>query len=588
MRAAIAREEDPRLFRKLLHPGFQKRGAVRAALLAATLLVGGTLVGSSTFAAAERAKDAVATDVGTPKRLRLLTTQQYVNTIQYFFGADINIAAKFAPLTRTDGVLMAGTSVAGVSDAQIETYQKIANLVSAQVVDARHRQTLFPCKPADEKAADKACAEKFLSRVIDYLYFIPPPKEHLEKMVAEAGSAADRLHDFYAGVQVVLESLLLNPDVLLVVESEELDPKHPGQMRLDAHSQASRLSLFLFNAAPDPALRAVADRGDLFDAKKRAKVIDAMLASPRLETGVRSFFDDMFGLEGTDLLSKDATIYPYFLAGMPGEAREQTLRTVIDHLLKKNEDYRDLFTTRQTFISPALGVLYGVQTSPGWRPYEFPPEAHRAGILTQASFLALNSHSTRSSATLRGKALRELILCQKVPPPPANVDFSAVENPDPKLKTARQRLDLHRQNPVCAGCHKITDPMGLALENFDGAGRYRTDEKGAAIDASGSLDGKAFTDVEGLGRALSESPILPTCLVRRAFSYATAGSVPTSANPVLAQLNKTFAGEGYRLRPLLKAITMNEAFSKVSEPNAPPPAEKSASVSHPETIASNQ
>ena len=586
------------MFRTLIHPGFKKRsGAVRAALLAATLLVGGSLVSScsspaenaKSTAAAPAAKDAVvAANIGMPKRLRLLTTQQYVNTIQYFFGADINIPAKFAPLTRTEGVLMAGTSVAGISDAQIETYQKIANLVSAQVVDARHRQTLFPCKPVDDKAADKACATQFLSRVIDYLYFIPPPKEHVEKMVAEAGSAAERLHDFYAGMQVVLESVLLNPDVLLVVESEEPDPKHPGQMRLDAHSQASRLSLFLFNAAPDPSLRAIADRGDLFDPKKRAKVIDAMLASPRLETGVRSFFDDMFGLEGMDLLSKDAAIYPYFLAGMAGEAREQTLRTVIDHLLNKNEDYRDLYTTRQTFISPALGVLYGIPTSPGWRPYEFPPEAHRAGILTQASFLALNSHSTRSSATLRGKALRELILCQKVPPPPANVDFSAVENPDPKLKTARQRLDLHRQNPVCAGCHKITDPMGLALENFDGAGRYRTDEKGAPIDATGSLDGKNFTDVEGLGQALRDSPILPTCLVRRAFSYATAGTVPTSSEPVLAQLNKTFAADGYRLRPLLKAITMSEAFSKVSEPPAAAPAEKSASADHPDKLASNR
>ncbi len=555
-------------------------------MLAAALLVGSALgVSHSTFA--EPAKDAVAADVGTSKRLRLLTTQQYVNTIQYFFGADIKVDAKFAPLTRTDGVLMAGTSVAGVSDAQIETYQKIANIVSTQVVDARHRETLFPCKPLDDKTADNACATKFLTRVIDYLYFIPPPKEHYVKMVNEAGVAAKRLNDFYAGIQVVLESVLLNPDVLLVVESEEPDPRHPGHMRLDSYSQASRLSLFLWNAAPDPALRAVANRGDLFDSKKRARVVDSMLASPRLETGVRAFFDDMFGLEGTETLSKDATVYPYFLGGIAAEAREQTLRTVVDQLLKRDGDYRDLFTSRETFMSPTLGILYGVKALPGWRAYEFPPEAHRAGILTQASFLALNSHSTRSSATLRGKALRELILCQKVPPPPANVDFSAVENPDPKLKTARQRLDLHRQNPVCAGCHKITDPMGLALENFDGAGRYRTDEKGAPIDASGSLDGKAFTDVEGLGQALHDSPILPTCLVRRAFSYATAGVVPMSADPALAQFNKTFASEGYRLRPLLKAITLNDAFSKVIEPSAAPAAEKSASIPHPEKVASN-
>src|SRR5262249_35232048 len=158
-------------------------------------------------------------------------------------------------------------------------------------------------------------------------------------------------------------------------------------------------SLFLWNAAPDPTLRAAANRGDLFDDKKRARVVDAMLASPRLETGVRSFFDDMFGLEGLDTVSKDSTVYPYFLGGIAADAREQTLRTVVDQLVKKNGDYRDLFTSRQTFISPALGVLYGIQALPGWRAYEIPPEAHRAGILTEASFLALNSQATRSSAT---------------------------------------------------------------------------------------------------------------------------------------------------------------------------------------------
>src|SRR6185369_16516725 len=129
------------------------------------------------------------------------------------------------------------------------------------------------------------------------------------------------------------------------------------------------------------------------------------------------------------------------------------------------------------------------------------------------SFLAGHSHPGRSSATLRGKALREVLLCQTVPRPPANVDFSAIENPDPSLKTARDRLDFHRKNPVCAGCHKITDPMGLALENFDGSGQYRETEKGAPIDASGILDGKEFKNVAGLGQALHDSPAVPACLV---------------------------------------------------------------------------
>src|SRR6185312_13621122 len=149
----------------------------------------------------------------------------------------------------------------------------------------------------------------------------------------------------------------------------------------------------------------------------------------------------------------------------------------------------------------------------------------RKGLLTQISFLAAHSHPGRSSPTLRGKALREILLCQPVPRPPANVDFSAVENPDPSLHTARDRLGLHRKNPVCAGCHKITDPMGLALENFDGAGIYRETEKGSAIDVSGTLDGKDFHDVAGLGVALHDHPALTSCLVKRAYSYASGGPI---------------------------------------------------------------
>ena len=531
----------------------------------------------SVAAASKSAAAKEEADVGTPRRMRLLTTQQYINTIQYFFGPDIKIEVKFAPLVRTDGLLLAGSAIAGVSSAQVEVYQKVATIVASQVLAPERRYTLLPCTPKSEKAADDACTADFLSQVTRYLYRAPLSKERLAELVAETGKSADRLQDFYGALQLTLESVLLSPNVLFVAETEEADPKNPGQERLDALSYATRLSLFLWNAAPDASLREAAIKGKLNSEKDRAKLVDMMLASPRLEAGVRAFFDDMFAFEDFETIAKDSATYPYFLGEAAGDAREQTLRTVVDHLLTKNKDYRELFTTRDTFVSPALAIIYGVATTPGWRAISFPPDAHRDGILTQVSFLALHSHPGRSSPTLRGKALRELILCQKVPPPPANVDFSIVNNPKSNYKTARERLDAHRQNPVCAGCHKITDPMGLALENFDGAGQYRTDERGTEIDASGSLDGKDFKTVDGLSKAVHDNPSLPLCLVRRALTYGAGGSLPISSEPALAGLNKTFADEGYRLRGLLKAIALSSAFSQVAEPAKP--AEKSASTS---------
>ncbi len=419
-----------------------------------------------------------------------------------------------------------------------------------------------------------------------YLYRAPLSKERLDALVADTGKSADQLHDFYAGLQLALESVLMSPNVLFVAETEEPDPKNPGKTRLDALSYATRLSLFLWNAAPDAALREAAVKGKLNNEKDRERLVDAMLASPRLESGVRAFFDDMFAFDDFDTMAKDSATYPYFLGEASADAREQTLRTVVDQLLTKNKDYRDLFTTRETFVSPALAIIYGVPTTPGWRAIEFPPGAHRDGILTQVSFLALHSHPGRSSPTLRGKALRELLLCQKVPPPPANVDFSIVNNPNSNYKTARERLEAHRQNPVCAGCHKITDPMGLALENFDGAGQYRIDEKGNDIDPSGSLDGKEFKSVDGLSQAVRDNPSLPLCLVRRALTYGTGGTLPIASEPALAALNKTFAGEGYRLRGLLKAIATNSAFSHVAD-LPPKPAAKSASASSSQLAAAD-
>jgi hypothetical protein len=504
---------------------------------------------------------------GTPASLRLLTQQQYLNTLSYVFGPNVQPTTRFAALPRTDGLLASGAATAGLTEAQLEMYQKTAAKVAAQVIKEGSREYLIPCVPAKLDAADPKCARTFIEYVAPLLYRQTVPTAHIEAFVTKAGEAADALKDFYDGLGVVIEGMLLSPSVLLVAEGSELDPDHPGQQRLDGWSLATRLSLFLWNAAPDTELLKAAESGALHTRKGLAKQVDRMLASPRLEDGVRALFDDMFEFENFALLTKDGQIYPTFTGETAVDAREQTLRTVIYHLVTRREDYRDLFTTRQTFISPALAPIYKVAAQgPGWTPYEFPPESPYAGLLTQVSFQALHSHPGRSSATLRGKALREIMLCQAVPKPPANVDFSAVQNPDGKVKTARERVGFHLKNPSCAGCHRITDPMGLSMESFDGAGQFRHQEDGADIDTTGNLDGVAFNDVVGLGKALHDNPQLPWCLVRRTFAYATGTRSDTNNRRVLEFLSERFADKGYVFPDLLREIALSGAFSNVYEP----------------------
>jgi hypothetical protein len=524
---------------------------------------------------------------GSARHLRLVTSGQLHNTLSYIFGPAISPPVDFAPVTRTDGLLGVGASFAGVTPSQLELYQKTAATAAIEVVNESNRHFLVPCKPKADDAADSACARTFLASVGRLIYRSPMEEARLKEYVADADDAATQLKDFYAGLGIALEGMLLSPRVMMVSERSEPDPANPGRERLDSYSLASRLSFFLWNAAPDDLLLKAAESGELHTEKGLARTVDRMLASARLQTGMRAFFDDMFHFDSFSNLAKDAEIYPMFTGLAVQDAREQTLRTVVDHLVVKDRDYRDLMTTRETFISPSLAAIYKLPSTPGWMPYEFPEGSPRQGLMTQISFLAAHSHPGRSSPTLRGKALREVLLCQPVPSPPGNVDFSVVENPDPNVRTQRERVAQHLTNPVCAGCHKVTDPTGLALENFDGAGQYRETEKGAPIDISGTFEGKDFKTITELANVLHDHPALTACLARRVYAYGTGNPSNTVPRPALAELSKRFAEGGYRLRPLLRTVVMSKAFSAIKDANPPAPA-KVAATAAPQAPASVQ
>jgi len=500
-----------------------------------------------------------------PLRVRLMTGQQYSNTITDIFGADISnsVAPPLPPLARTDGLLASGAAFVGVTSDQIQQIQQAAATVAAKVVDEYHRDFLIPCQPAAQTAADATCAGAFLKEAGRLLYRRPLGESKVAGLVDVADTAADESSDFYAGLALALESMLISPEVIFIVDVAEPDPENPGRERLDAYSLASRLSFFLWNSAPDDELLQAAASGELHTREGLDRTVTRMLASSRLEDGLRAFFDDMMAFDEFASLAKDPMVYPMVTGATLADAREQTLRTIIDHVMTRNEDYRDLFTTRSSFMSMNLAALYGTPTTNGWVPYTFPESSSRSGLLTQVSFLAAHSHAVRSSPTKRGRAMRELFLCQNVPDPPPNVDFSALEDAG-DVATARDRLKIHNTNPSCAGCHLITDPLGLGLENFDGAGGYRAMENGVELDASGELDGTLYDDVEGLARAMRDHPKLPYCLVNRMYAYGTGGPVSLKYDrAILDHFTGRFAGRGYRVPDLLREIAMSRAFSRV-------------------------
>ena len=505
-----------------------------------------------------------------PPSLRRLTETQYRNIITDLYGPDIKIAGRFDPEIRLDGLLAIGQSVAAVTPAGFEQFDRMAHDIAAQVVDEKHRKALLNCRPADPARSDDACASQFIAKYGRLILRRKLTDQELKREVAIAGQAATQLGDFHGGLADELAGLLTRSEFLFRAEyAERGEPNAPS--RLTPYSIAQRLSFLLWNSAPDDALLAAAESGELNTERGVAKQADRLLAAPRLENGVRAFFADMLGFEDFDTLSKDAAIFPRTTFTALAESKEQAYRTIIGHLLTRNLDYRDLYASRHTFLTPALGLVYRVPVaSPdGWTEADFPQDDLRAGprgagILTQVGFLALHSHPGRSSATRRGRAIREQILCQKVPDPPANVNFAIVQDTNnPKFKTARDRLTAHRTDPVCAGCHKITDPLGLALENFDGAGVYRASENGASIDPGGTLDGAAFTDLDGFAKAIRDNPATTSCVVGRVFAYGTGHAVKSGDQKLMAYLLERFAADGYRFRGLLRTVATSAAFVEV-------------------------
>jgi hypothetical protein len=511
---------------------------------------------------------------GAPAVARRLRPDQYRRIIADVFGPTIRVEGRFEPDVRDDGLFAVGVGHVGVTATGMEQYDAMARGIAAQVVGEAHRDTLIPCRPKSPGGPDDACAALFFDRVGPLLYRRPLPTADMKQAVTLAGLSATALGNFYSGLAMSLAGMLESPQFLFRREVTEPDPDRPGAYRLDAYSRASQLSFFLWNSGPDLKLMADAQGGKLDTESGMTSEVDRMLRSPRMESGLRAFFSDMLQFDLFDTLAKDAQIYPKWTAKVAEDAQEQTLRTIVDLVLTQHGDYRDLFTTGNTFLSPLLGSLYGVPVAPGaagLQPHRYPAGDRHSGIHTQASFVALHSHEGLSSPTLRGKALRELLLCQPVPAPPGNVNFAAAQDThNPDFKTMRERLTAHRKDPSCAGCHKLMDPMGLALENFDSDAGFRTAENGRAIDTSGELDGMEFNDPVGLGRALHDNPATGACLVRRVYSYAT-GRAPTRRDmPWVRHLEKSFAEDGYRPPELMRQIAISPNFYRVAAP-APAP-----------------
>ena len=502
-----------------------------------------------------------------PIAMRRLTRIQYAATLRGVFGDDLKVLLPTEVDVPSEGLLTVGAKVASITPAGMEGYQLSARQVAAAVLADDRRATALSCTPADASAPDDDCAGLFVETYAPLLLRRPLRAGEAQGFVDRARTATETLGDFWAGLEAVLVGWLVSPEFLFIQERAVAGDGPGAGLTLTAESLASRLSYFFWNRGPDAALLDAAADGSLLTEAGYAAQVDRLLADmPQLERGVRALFSDLLRLAELRTIDKDDALYPAFTAAAIEDAQEQTLRTIIDHLLVQRADYRDLFTTRKTFMTRNLGPIYEVPVEEDWAPYEFPEGGARAGILSHVSFLALNARAVRSSPVLRGVFVLDRLLCIKIPPPPPDVSFDAVATGSNNAPTARERLEVHRVSPSCNGCHTVMDNIGLALENFDAIGRFRTHEAGFPIDTSGTLMGDDYGDVRGFHEALRDAPNLPECLVEKLYMHSVGRPFVPAEARLIDALTADFAAAGYDFVDLMRNIALSHGFRATEGP----------------------
>ncbi len=537
-----------------------KRRYLTLTVAAAAVLSACTIGAMNTPQAAEQSSEMSSADMPVGG-LRRLTGSQYQHTIKDAFGSAVQVSGRFEPEQRMDGLLAVGSSELSISSAGFAQYFESARSISGQVLSEELRVSTVPCAPATATESDAVCAEAFFRKHGAYLFRRPLTDPEVEALVDLANTGAVQNNDFYKGLELGLISLLSAPDFLFRFETTEPDPDRSGQKRLDGYSIASRISFLLWDTSPDDELRRAAAAGELATPEGRKRQIDRMLADKaRLNVGMRAFFEDMLMFDKFDTLSKVSTIYPEFSTEVASSAREQTLLFLTDLLIDQEADYRKIFTSQDTWMNRALAGVHDVpfQFEGEWERYTYPEDSNQSGVLTQTSYLSLFSHPGVSSPTLRGVGIREIFMCQPIPLPPPDVDFSLVQ--DNTSKTVRDRLLEHAGNAGCATCHNVMDPPGLALEHFDAIGLPQLFENDIRINVASELDGVELEGSRGLGRALAANSRVTECLTEKVYSYGVGRATGPDDEHYLKTQTEEFAQSGYRVPQLLASIAASPEF----------------------------
>jgi hypothetical protein len=503
-----------------------------------------------------------AAEVDAPT-LRRLTRAEFTHAVHDLLGP-----VALGPVetdSSQEGFFSVGAARVALSPAGVAAYEQALDLATAEAfADPTSAASLVACMPAD--TADTACMRASIEAFGRRAWRRPLEPDETDRYLSIAQEVGTETGDPVAALRHALWGVLQSPYFLYRVELGSPSPDDDGRVKFSGWEMASRLSFTLWSTVPDDALLDAAESGELSVPEGIEAQAERMLADPRARQGVENFVAELYELWLLDEQTKDAELYPQWTPTLKEVMREELLARVDDVVFENPGDFLSLYDGKKVFVDNELARLYGLpEIEPDAFRVEMLPESDpRAGLIGSALVLAMNSLPARTSATKRGQFISEILLCRTVPPPPPTVDVNLDDDDGDggpvEHKTLREKLEPHRTDPTCAACHDITDPLGLALEHFDTTGQYRETDLGLAIDASGELDGVAFTDAADLAVLLREHPDAASCLVKKLYTY-TAGRRPfAEESDALADLVDELAAEGGRFDRLLLSLVTHDDF----------------------------
>jgi hypothetical protein len=497
--------------------------------------------------------------------LRRLTREQYENTVRDLLGIDIRSSDAIAPDEKAGP--FAANVATPVSRLLVDEYEQMAEQLATTAVTGI--DALVNCNRA--AMGDAPCASNFIAAFGLRAYRRPLAADEQTRFETLEQGGAMR-GGFAHGIQLVIQTMLQSPNFLYHQEFGIPQAAASAAIPLGAYEVASRLSYFLWNTTPDSALLDAARTGALDTEAGLLAQAERLLGGPHAPDAISSFHLQWLNLsDKLDDLQKDPAVYPTFNPAMVDAMRNETTMFA-DYVIRQGDGRLEtLLTAPFSFVTSPLRSLYGLPTgaqADSSRPVNLDP-TQRAGLLTQAAFLASQAHPDQSSPVQRGVTIRRNVLCEALPDPPPNV------NPTPPAldpnATTRQRFAQHTADASCAGCHALIDGIGLGFENYDGIGAFRSTENGLPIDASGQV--VATSDINGgfvgaveLAGKLAHSAEVQDCVSRQWFRFAM-GRLETPGDTCsLTAASTAFKSSDFNVKNLLLAVVSTDAFRFRSDP----------------------